>query len=70
MKKKAEEEFKQLIKLGVPESLARLIAMKKYHASSEECDELMKDETKEQQELSEAIEQFSFKPLDLSSHKG
>ena len=28
MNKKAEQEFKQLIKLGVTESLARLIVMK------------------------------------------
>ena len=70
MNKKAEQEYKQLIKLGVTESLARLIIMKKYHSNSEECDQLMNDEINEQKELSDAIGQFSFKPLEISSHKG
>ncbi len=30
MNKKAEQEYKQLIKLGVTESMARLIVMKKH----------------------------------------
>ena len=67
MNRKAELEYKQLIKLGVPESMARLIVMKKYHANSEECDELMNDEINEQKELADAIGQFSFKPLEISS---
>jgi hypothetical protein len=36
MNKKAEQEYKQLIKLGVTESMARLIVMKKYHSESDE----------------------------------
>jgi hypothetical protein len=36
MNKKAELEFKQLIKLGVDEPIARLIVMKKYHTESNE----------------------------------
>ena len=68
MNKKAEQEYKQLIKLGVTESLAKLIVMKKYHADSEECNFLLDDEIQEQQELANAIEQFSFKPLEISSN--
>jgi hypothetical protein len=67
MNRKAELEYKQLIKLGVTESLARLIIMKKYHADSEECDQLMNDEINEKKELADAIGQFSFKPLEISS---
>ena len=68
MNKKAEQEFKQLIKLGVTESLAKLIVMKKYHSDSEECNFLLDDEIQEQQELANAIGQFSFKPLEISSN--
>ncbi len=60
MNKKAEQEFKQLIKLGVTESLARLIVMKKYQSDSEECNFLLDDEIQEQQELANAIEEFKF----------
>ena len=42
--------------------------MKKYHADSEECDQLMNDEINEQKELADAIGQFSFKPLEISSN--
>ena len=70
MNKKAEQEYKQLIKLGVTESLARLIIMKKYHSNSEECDQLMNDEINEQKELANAIGEFSFKPLEISSPEG
>ena len=64
MNKKAEQEFKQLIKLGVTESLARLIVMKKYHSDSEECNFLLDDEIQEQQELANAIEEFKFQKFE------
>ena len=63
MNKKAEQEFKQLIKLGVTESMARLIVMKKYHATSEETEFLLQEEQDEQNELKNAIGQFSFQPF-------
>lgn len=63
MNKKAQEEFKQLIKLGVDEPMARLIVMKKYHATSEETDFLLQEEQEEQNELKNAIQKFSFQPL-------
>ena len=74
MNKKAEQEFKQLIKLGVDEPLARLIVMKKYHADSEETAFLLQEEQEEQNKLKDAIRQFSFQPFqrldnELSSEK-
>ena len=63
MNKKAEQEFKQLIKLGVTESMARLIVMKKYHSDSEECIFLLDDEIQEQQELANAIHEFKFQQI-------
>ena len=63
MNKKAEQEFKQLIKLGVDEPLARLIVMKKYHADSEETAFLLQEEQEEQNKLKDAIRQFSFQPF-------
>ena len=74
MKKKAQLEYKQLIKLGVDESMAKLIIMKKYHADSEETDFLLQEEQEEQNELKNAIQEFSFQPFQrldnsLSSEK-
>ena len=63
MNKKAEQEYKQLIKLGVTESMARLIVMKKYHSESDETFFLLQEEQEEQNELKNAIEQFSFQPF-------
>lgn len=63
MNKKAQEEFKQLIKLGVDEPMAKLIVMKKYHATSEEAEFLLQEEQEQQNELKNAIQQFSFQPL-------
>ena len=67
MNKKAELEYKQLIKLGVDEPLARLIVMKKYHADSEETAFLLQEEQEQQNELKEAIRQFSFQPFKKES---
>ena len=64
MNKKAEQEYKQLIKLGVTESMARLIVMKSYHSDSEECIFLLDDEIQEQQELANAIEKFKFQKFE------
>ena len=64
MNKKAEQEYKQLIKLGVTESMARLIVMKKYHSDSEECIFLLDDEIQEQQELANAIHEFKFQKFE------
>jgi len=63
MNKKAEQEYKQLIKLGVTESLARLIVMKKYHSDSEETLFLLQEEQDEQQELANEIGKFSFQQI-------
>ena len=54
MNKKAEQEFKQLIKL----------VMKKYHSDSEECIFLLDDEIQEQQELANAIHEFKFQKFE------
>ena len=67
MNKKAELEYKQLIKLGVDEPLARLIVMKKYHSESEETAFLLQEEQEQQNELKEAIRQFSFQPFKKES---
>ena len=44
MNRKAENEYKQLVKLGIPEETARLIAVSKYNPDSEESKALIEEE--------------------------
>ena len=44
MNKKIDNEYKQLIKLGVPEDMAKQIAITKYNPGSEESKCLIDDE--------------------------
>ena len=50
MNKKIDNEYKQLIKLGIPENVARLLAVSKYKPDSEEALELLEDEKNFQKE--------------------
>ena len=67
MNKKAEQEYKQLIKLGVTESLSRIIVLNKHCPESEETKMLLEDEIREQNDLRLAIEQFNFKSVGLEN---
>jgi hypothetical protein len=44
MNRKAENEFKQLVKLGVPEETAKLIAVSNHNPESEESKYLIEEE--------------------------
>ena len=58
MNRKAENEFKQLVKLGVPEEIAKLIAVSKYNPDSEESKYLIEEEKEMQNELQRFISEF------------
>ena len=51
MNRKAENEFKQLVELGVPDETARLIAVSKHNPESEESKYLIEDEKELQNEI-------------------
>ena len=44
MNRKAENEFKQLVKFGVPDETARLIVVSKHNPESEESKYLIEEE--------------------------
>ena len=58
MNRKAENEFKQLVKLGVPDETARLIAVSKHNPESEESKYLIEDEKELQNEIKRFITEF------------
>ena len=58
MNRKAEQEFKQLVKLGIPDDTARLIAIFKYAPDSDEAQSLLLEEKDLQAELFEATKNF------------
>ena len=51
MNRKAENEYKQLVKLGVPDETARLIAVSKHNPDSEESKALIEEEKELQCEI-------------------
>ena len=55
---KAENEYKQLVKLGVPDETARLIAVSKYNPDSEESKALIEEEKELQCEIQRFISEF------------
>ena len=55
MNRKAENEYKQLVKLGVPDETARLIAVSKYNPGSEESKTLIEEEKELQCEIQRFI---------------
>ena len=67
MNKKAETEYKQLVKLGVTESLANLIILNKHYPESEESKFLLNDEKTEQHELMCAIQEYKFNNLESNN---
>ena len=58
MNRKAENEYKQLVKLGVPDETARLIAVSKYNPDSEESKALIEEEKELQCEIQRFISEF------------
>ena len=58
MNRKAENEFKQLVKLGVPEETAKLIAVSKHNPESEESKYLIEEEKEMQNEIQRFITEF------------
>ena len=62
--RKAELEYKQLLKLNIDENIGRIIVMNKYQADDEETKDLIYEENEKQQELKNAIESFNFKTSD------
>lgn len=58
MNRKIEHEYSQLIKLGIPENVARLIAVSKYKPDSEEALELLEDEKNFQKEIKDFVGEF------------
>ena len=58
MNKKIDNEYKQLIKLGVPEDMAKLIAITKYNPGSEESKYLIDDEKDFQNDIKNSINDF------------
>ena len=58
MNKKIDNEYKQLIKLGVSEDMAKLIAISKYNPGSEESKYLIDDEKDFQNDIKNSINDF------------
>ena len=58
MNRKAENEYKQLIKLGIPEDTARLLAIAKHNPEPEEVKSLIAKQKDEQAEIQSFINDF------------
>ena len=58
MNRKTELEYKSLIKLGVSEDMAKLIAVSKYNPGSEESKYLIDDEKDFQNDIKNSINDF------------
>ena len=58
MNRKTENEFKQMVKLGIPEETARMIAMCKHNPDSEESKALIEEEKDFQNEIQMFISEF------------
>ena len=58
MNRKVELEFKSLVKLGVSEDMAKLIAISKYNPGSEESKYLIDDEKDFQNDIKNSMLEF------------
>ena len=58
MNRKVDLEYKSLVKLGVSEDMAKLIAVSKYNPGSEESKYLIDDEKDIQNEIKNSINDF------------
>jgi len=58
---KFETEMKSLIKIGVPENMAYLIASHKFNKNKNEVDSIVNEVREQQAEIAEFVKQF--KPL-------
>ena len=58
MNRKVDLEYKSLVKLGVSEDMAKLIAISKYNPGSEESKYLIDDEKDFQNDIKNSINDF------------
>lgn len=58
LEKKADVEYKQLIKIGVPENMAHLIVSHKYKLDEKIVEESISDIKNEQLEIKNELEKF------------
>lgn len=58
MEKKADIEYKQLVKIGVPENMAYLIVSHKYKVNEDEVNSLINDVKEQQTEIQKMLSDF------------
>lgn len=58
IERKADLEYKQLCKIGIPENMAYLIACHKYGINEEEVNDMIQDVKEQQKEFQDAIKDF------------
>jgi len=58
MESKVQQEYKALIKLGIPENMAYLIASHKYGQNTEEVNILIQDVKEQQVEIQNCLKEF------------
>lgn len=58
MERKADIEYKQLCKIGVPENLAYLIVCHKYKVNLDTVEDTLNDVKEQQKEFAESIKDF------------
>lgn len=63
-KNKVQKEYEALIKIGIPDNMAYLIANHKYGANKEEVEIIINDIKEQQEEISQFVKEF--KPLEVN----
>lgn len=58
MERKADLEYKQLVKIGVPENMAYLIVNHKYNLDKDAVDDIINDVKDQQLEIKTELENF------------
>lgn len=58
IERKADLEYKELCKIGVPENMAYLIACHKYAVNEEEVNDMIQDVKEQQKEIQESLKDF------------
>ena len=69
-KSKFENEMKSLIKIGIPENMAYLIASHKYNKNKDEVESIVAEVRDQQAEIAESIKDFKplFENLNLNNN--
>jgi len=67
---KFENEMKSLIKIGIPENMAYLIASHKYNKNKDEVESIVAEVRDQQAEIAESIKDFKplFENLNLNNN--